>query len=149
MKFLHSTQTGKSSDWARMTIPSIAIVCLILSAYASVTASNHYTDKQLDALAERVGKIYWTNVNSQNAKPPTFLSGPAANAPTFSAGGNESFEITELVGRQLFSLPNWKYVEYVLDAPGYDLESPNRSMHQVFLGLFVSKFCEKREQAVI
>jgi hypothetical protein len=72
---------------------------LFITANTSVTASDHYTDKQLDALASRVGKIYWINVNSQNPKPPTFLSTPAANAPTFSVGGNESFEITDLAGR--------------------------------------------------
>jgi hypothetical protein len=80
-------------------IPSIAIVCLIFATHASVMASSQYTDKQLDALAERVGKIYWINVTSQNAKPPTFLTAPAPNAPTFSAAGSESFEITDLAGR--------------------------------------------------
>ncbi|HEY7217072.1 MAG TPA: hypothetical protein VH985_01670 [Candidatus Binatia bacterium] len=83
-----------------MAIRTAVIVWMILlTANASVTASDHYTDKQLDALASRVGKIYWINVNSQNPKPPTFLSTPAANAPTFSVGGNESFEITDLAGR--------------------------------------------------
>ena len=83
-----------------MAIRTAVIVWMILfTANASVTASDHYTDKQLDALASRVGKIYWINVNSQNPKPPTFLSAPAANAPSFSAGGNESFEITDLAGR--------------------------------------------------
>ena len=61
-------------------------------------ASHHYTDKQLDALAIRVGKIYW--IVAVNNQTPAFLSGPATNAASSHPQANESFEITELVGRK-------------------------------------------------
>ena len=73
-------------------------VLLVFLAVAPVYASNHYTDHQLDALATRVGKIYWiVPVKNQT---PAFLSNPTANAASFHPQANESFEITELVGRQ-------------------------------------------------
>jgi hypothetical protein len=90
-------QTNKSVDWGK-AISSIVIVWMVLlTANATVMSSNHYTDKQLDALASRVGQMFW--INPQSAKSPIFLSVPAANAATFSPGRNESFEITELAGR--------------------------------------------------
>ena len=73
-------------------------VLLIFLAVTPVYASNHYTDHQLDALATRVGKIYWiVPVKNQT---PAFLSNPTANATSFHPQANESFEITELVGRK-------------------------------------------------
>jgi len=62
-----------------------------------VHASHHYTDRQLDALATRVGKIYW--IVAVNNQTPSFLSSPATNGAPFRPKSNESFEITELVGR--------------------------------------------------
>jgi hypothetical protein len=62
-----------------------------------VDASHHYTDRQLDALATRVGKIYW--VVAVKNQTPSFLASPATNAASFRPKANESFEITELVGR--------------------------------------------------
>jgi len=71
---------------------------LVFLAVTPVCASNHYTDHQLDALATRVGKIYWiVPVKNQT---PAFLTNPTANAASFHPQANESFEITELVGRQ-------------------------------------------------
>ena len=73
-------------------------VLMVFLAVSPVYASNHYTDHQLDALATRVGKIYWiVPVKNQT---PTFLSNPTANATSFHPQANESFEITELVGRK-------------------------------------------------
>jgi hypothetical protein len=61
-------------------------------------ASHHYTDKQIDAFAERIGKVFWvTEVNQQT---PSFVSSPRTDAAPFQANDNESFEITELVGRK-------------------------------------------------
>lgn len=59
--------------------------------------SHHYTEKQLDALESRVGKIYWLSATQD--RPPAFLVAPAAAAPSLAAGVHESFEITDLVGR--------------------------------------------------
>ena len=73
-------------------------VLLVFLAVTPVYASNHYTDHQLDALATRVGKIYWiVPVKNQT---PAFLSNPTANAASFHPQANESFEIIELVGRK-------------------------------------------------
>jgi hypothetical protein len=75
-----------------------AVLWLFLSGMAfPAHASHHYTDKQLDALATRVGKIYW--IVAANNQTPTFLSSPAINAASFRPNANDSFEITELVGR--------------------------------------------------
>ena len=69
-----------------------------LAPLCAVSASNHYSEKQLEALAERVGKIYW--VVSMNDRTPSFLTTPAPNASSFRAQPNESFEITELTGQK-------------------------------------------------
>ncbi|HXV79670.1 MAG TPA: hypothetical protein VEG60_07305 [Candidatus Binatia bacterium] len=75
----------------------------VLGALLIVTAfpaygSNHYTDQQLDALAARVGRTYW--IVAVKSQTPVFLSSPAATGATFRPQDNESFEITELVGRR-------------------------------------------------
>ena len=76
----------------------LSVALLVFLAVTPVCASNHYTEHQLDALATRVGKIYWiVPVKNQT---PAFLSSPTANAASFHPQANESFEITELVGRK-------------------------------------------------
>jgi hypothetical protein len=75
----------------------LALILLILTAFPA-PASDRYTDHQLDALATRVGKIYW--IVAVKNQTPLFLSSPTANAASFRPQANESFEITELVGRQ-------------------------------------------------
>jgi hypothetical protein len=76
----------------------LSVALLVFLAVTPVCASNHYTDHQLDALASRVGKIYWiVPVKNQTV---AFLSNPTANAASFHPQANESFEIIELVGRQ-------------------------------------------------
>jgi hypothetical protein len=76
---------------------SVLLVFLIVTAFPA-HASNHYTDHQLDALAIRVGKTYW--IVAVKNQTPVFLSSPTANAASFRPQANESFEITELVGRK-------------------------------------------------
>ena len=74
---------------------------LLLSSLAIpsvVRSSNHYTQKQLDVLAERVGKMYW--IDNQNDRTVAFLSAPAVKAATFNPQPYESFEILELVGQK-------------------------------------------------
>jgi hypothetical protein len=75
---------------------SVLLVFFIVTAFPA-HASNHYTDHQLDALATRVGRIYW--IVAVKNQTPAFLSSPTANAASFRPP-NESFEITELVGRK-------------------------------------------------
>ena len=76
---------------------SVLLGFLIVTAFPAL-ASDRYTDHQLDALATRVGKIYW--IVAVKNQTPLFLSSPTANAASFRPQANESFEITELVGRQ-------------------------------------------------
>ncbi len=76
---------------------SVLLVFLVVTAFPA-HASNHYTDHQLDALATRVGRIYW--IVAVKDQTPAFLSSPTANAAAFHPQANESFEITELVGRE-------------------------------------------------
>ena len=87
----------ENSSALRYWPDSVLVVFLIVTSFPA-HASNHYTDHQLDALATRVGKIYWIlPVKNQS---PAFLSNPTANAASFRPQANESFEIIEMVGRQ-------------------------------------------------
>ena len=69
--------------------------CLIVFPFAAARAES-YTDKQLEALATRVGQTFW--INSVNNHTPNILSKPADNASSFRAPANESFEIVEVAG---------------------------------------------------
>ena len=75
----------------------MAIFVFLLSTSIAI-ASQRYTEKQLDAFAARVGRTFW--ITSVDNRTPAFLSAAARNAPSFHPQPNESFEITELVGRQ-------------------------------------------------
>jgi hypothetical protein len=82
----------------RLTLSQLAAAAflfVIVAPFATIEAAS-YTDKQLEALATRVGQTFW--IASVDNRTPTFLSTPAANASSFQAPANESFEITELVG---------------------------------------------------
>jgi hypothetical protein len=70
---------------------------LVLSASSAADPSNHYTDKQLDALAARIGKIYW--LSSSGGRVPEFFSSAARGAATFQPGPEDSFVIIDLAGR--------------------------------------------------
>jgi hypothetical protein len=74
-------------------------LAVIFAFAASVAASHHYTEKQMAALAERVGKTYW--VHEVNGRMPIFFAAPNAAAATFRVRPGESFEIIELVGRKI------------------------------------------------
>jgi hypothetical protein len=76
---------------------SVILGLVLLFGPSKVFSADHYTEKQLDALEARVGKMFW--LNPRNEKKPVFLSAPAPTAATFSPPQNESFEITELAGR--------------------------------------------------
>lgn len=85
--------------WPRLPYWHAAVIFLLLTATGfPLNASHHYTDQQLDFLASRVGKIYW--IAAVSNRTPSFLSAPAANAPAFHPQANESFQITELIGRE-------------------------------------------------
>lgn len=69
------------------------LLALLVPATIALAASQP-TQTQLEALAKRVGTMYW--VAAVNNRTPAFHAAPAANAPSLSAGDNESFEIVEL-----------------------------------------------------
>jgi hypothetical protein len=75
---------------------SLALAVLLYSDGAAF-ASNHFTDRQLEALASRVGKTFW--ITSVNGKTPVFLTAPAPGAATFRSEDKGSFEIVELTGQ--------------------------------------------------
>jgi hypothetical protein len=60
-------------------------------------AANRYTQKQLDALADRVGKTFW--LAPAEGQTPVFLDAPAATASSFRPAADDSFVITDLAGR--------------------------------------------------
>jgi len=75
-----------------------ALLCTLCFPVAvTASAAGQYTDKQLEAFATRVGKIYW--VRPQDGNMPTFLSAPSSQSATVKPAPNESFEILELYGR--------------------------------------------------
>ena len=82
-----------------MNTSIITILFVISFAMTPVIgqASNHYTKKQIDALASRVGQTFW--IEAANGKPPEFYSTASPNGSKFSPAANDSFEILELAGR--------------------------------------------------
>jgi hypothetical protein len=96
------TPTTATSRGERRRIIGLTRCCMlaflmVLSASPAAHPSNHYTDKQLDALAARIGKIYW--LSSSDGRVPEFFSSPAAGAATFRPAPEDSFVIIDLAGR--------------------------------------------------
>lgn len=82
----------------RRRVRPVLIGLLFLSLFHDAAfAAGEYTDKQIDALTVRVGKIYW--IKTVNGKGPLFLTAPMEKAATFRGEENQSFEITEVEGR--------------------------------------------------
>jgi len=78
---------------------ALGISLLASLLVVSITlGSSHYTKAQLDALASRVGMLYW--IASADSRTPIFLNAPTKSAASFRARDNESFEIIELVGQK-------------------------------------------------
>jgi len=75
----------------------VTVFSLLFAVIAPVQAANQYTAKQLDALAQRVGIVYWINI--VEGRTPEFLSAPTKGATSFRPSNNESFEITELTNQ--------------------------------------------------
>lgn len=80
-------------------LKALTLTCAIMlfGSFTSAVGSGHYTDRQLAALATRIGRTFW--VIAVDGRTPMFLSAPNAQARSFRPPGNESFEILELVGR--------------------------------------------------
>jgi hypothetical protein len=73
------------------------VLAALLYSHGAALASHHFTDKQLDALASRVGKTFW--ITAGNGKTPVFLTAATSGASTFRPEDNSSFEIVELMGK--------------------------------------------------
>lgn len=80
-----------------LCVAAIAFL-LVCAAHSSARAFSQYTPRQLEALGERIGHIYWTA--SADRHNLTVLSAPASTASTFRPADDESFEITQLVGQK-------------------------------------------------
>jgi hypothetical protein len=88
----------KNAVAAKAMLGVFTIVLLLVSPLrGAANASHHYTDKQMDALAVRVGQTFW--LYSPDGKLPAFVNAPNAAAAAFRPGDKESFVITELAGR--------------------------------------------------
>lgn len=81
----------------RLTLAASLYASLLLGLAKPAWPSNHYTAKQMEALASRVGQIYWSQ--PVDGKGPSFGAAPAANAKLIRVDAVESFQITELVGQ--------------------------------------------------
>lgn len=87
-----------NTDAVKSLLGGFTIFLLLVSPLRGiVSASDHYTDKQMDALATRVGQTFW--LSSQDGKMPEFVNAPGAAAAAFRPVDKESFVITELAGR--------------------------------------------------
>jgi hypothetical protein len=75
----------------------VCALWLIVGNVSGAGASNHYTPKQLEALAGRVGRTFW--LGGSDAGLPEFLTSPSAGAKPFRPQTEDSFVITDLAGR--------------------------------------------------
>lgn len=107
---------------------SVVIWIFALSAFPAL-ALDRYTEHQLDALATRVGKIYW--IVAVKNQTPLFLSSPKANAASFRPQAKQSFEIIELVGRQEKN----PYYKVKFDSGKEGFIQPEAFMEELNLGI--------------
>ncbi|MGZ8520578.1 MAG: hypothetical protein ACXWX7_10570 [Candidatus Binatia bacterium] len=87
----HSTKKNRLIFAASLC--ALLLVCFSQPAWPS----RHYTAKQMEALATRVGQIFWSQ--PVDGKGPSFATAPAANAKLARVDTVESFEISALVGQ--------------------------------------------------
>lgn len=113
----------------RIVISFVLLILLYLLTPAA--ASNHYTEKQLDALETRVGKVFW--ISALEEKLPSFVTSPTSDASAFRPTVNESFEITGLVGRKAKN-PYYK-VKFESGTEGY---IHAQAFHEQFNGTIVT-----------
>jgi hypothetical protein len=98
-----------------MRIVTSMALLMLLCTVTPAAASNHYTERQLDALETRVGKKFWISIGDGNL--PSFVTSPTSGASIFHPPDNDSFEVTELVGRKARN-PYYK-IKFESGAEGY------------------------------
>lgn len=76
---------------------AMLFVLLLLAISDPAWSSHHYTAKQLEALASRVGQTFWSQ--PVDGKGPSFIATPSANGKSYRVDAVESFQITALVGQ--------------------------------------------------
>jgi len=81
----------------RVIIAAWLCAVLLLGFSHPAWSSRHYTAKQMEALATRVGQIFWSQ--PLDGKGPSFATAPAANAKLVRVDTVESFQISALVGQ--------------------------------------------------
>lgn len=81
----------------RPTYAAALCALLVLGLGHPAWPSRHYTAKQMEALASRVGETYW--FQPAEGKSPSFFAAPAANSKLIRVDAIESFQITALVGQ--------------------------------------------------
>jgi len=93
----HRNKLARSTTTSRVFGPLLLSLIILLSFSGGAPASNHYTERQLDSLAERVGRTFW--LAAGEGQGPPFLLSPSDTASTFRPASEDSFVITELAGR--------------------------------------------------
>ena len=116
---------------------------LTCAGYSSGRASSQYTPRQLEALAERMGKTYWTT--SADNHDLTLLSAAAPNASSFRPPADEAFEITQLVGQKTQHV--YYKVKFTSEKVGFI--SPDNFLEELNVTILTvdPKADEKREAA--
>jgi hypothetical protein len=74
------------------------LVAADFTVHSTAAASQRYTEKQIAALADRVGTTYW--IREVDGRTPSFYVAPDAAAALFQGRAGDSFEIIELVGQK-------------------------------------------------
>jgi hypothetical protein len=110
-----SLSVKKPLQRATALLIAAVVIAASIAVYSIAAGSNHYTEKQISVLAERVGKTFW--VQEVNGRTPRFLSAADTRAASFHARAGDSFQIVELVGRSNKN-PYYK-VEFASGREGY------------------------------
>ena len=87
----HRTKNNRATLGAWLC--AFILLCFVHPAWPS----RHYTAKQMEALATRVGQTFWSQ--PVDGKGPSFATAPAANAKLVRIDTVESFRIEALVGQ--------------------------------------------------
>jgi hypothetical protein len=124
------------------TVIIIFFLTAIFTILSAATASQYYTDKQMTALAQRVGKTYW--IEKTGNRTPVFLSAPNTAASLLSTRAGESFVIVGLVGREKKN----PYYKVMFDSGKEGYLNPEVFLEELNLTIWsTDPFAEERQRA--